>query len=151
MAEQGYSAWIDDARFVAMQASDRPTLDPEFFGPTPEGSTYQIPRALVALARDNRIDEARAMLDEFETEQGLDDLWRLLTAAFLGDRDTANAAASRIDGKPGGSLALAQIVYGCLCGAPFDLEATPRFRARVTEAGFAWPPAAPITYPAKDW
>jgi hypothetical protein len=28
-----------------------------------------------------------------------------------------------------------------MCGAPFDLDATPRFRQRLEEAGVAWPPA----------
>jgi len=39
----------------------------------------------------------------------------------------------------------------CLCGAAFDLDATPNFRARLEEAGWPWPPGKPIDYPLKDW
>ena len=46
---------------------------------------------------------------------------------------------------------LAEVVKGCFCGAPFDLEATPNFNQRIEEAGFNWPPVSPITYPAKNW
>ncbi|NOX82852.1 MAG: hypothetical protein GXP06_07680 [Alphaproteobacteria bacterium] len=75
----------------------------------------------------------------------------LSIAPLLGERDAANAAAARIDARPFGSARLALAVYECLCGAPFDLEATPNFAARVDEAGFAWPPVSPINYPLKDW
>jgi hypothetical protein len=39
----------------------------------------------------------------------------------------------------------------CFCGAPFDLQATPHFAARLEEAGFDWPPGMPIEYPLKTW
>ncbi len=75
----------------------------------------------------------------------------LSIAPLLGERDVANAAAARIDARPFGSARLALAVYECLCGAPFDLDATPNFAARIEEAGFAWPPVSPINYPLKDW
>ena len=50
-----------------------------------------------------------------------------------------------------GNLALAESVKSCLCGAPFDLEATPNFKARIAEAGFPWPPSTIVRFPAKDW
>ncbi len=75
----------------------------------------------------------------------------LSISPLLGERDAANAAAARIDARPFGSARLALAVYECLCGAPFDLEATPNFAARIEEAGFAWPPVSPIHYPLKDW
>ena len=53
--------------------------------------------------------------------------------------------------RTGGNVVLIDVVVSCLCGAPFDLDATPNFKARIEEAGVSWPPASPITYPAKDW
>jgi hypothetical protein len=56
-----------------------------------------------------------------------------------------------MDARFAGPFILAEVVKGCFCGAPFDLEATPNFKKRIEEAGFSWPPASPIKYPAKDW
>ena len=50
-----------------------------------------------------------------------------------------------------GPFILAEVVKGCFCGAPFDLDATPNFKQRIEEAGFSWPPLSPIKYPARDW
>ncbi|MEO1250839.1 MAG: winged helix-turn-helix domain-containing protein [Pseudomonadota bacterium] len=75
----------------------------------------------------------------------------LLLAPILGDRDAANDAAARIDARPYGPTQLAISVYYCLCGAPFDLEATPNFAARLSEGDLKWPPSSPIDYPLKTW
>jgi adenylate cyclase len=56
-----------------------------------------------------------------------------------------------MDARVGGNLALAKAVKSYVCGAPFDLEAAPNFRARVEEAGFPWPPPTELRFPAKDW
>ena len=71
--------------------------------------------------------------------------------AEAGNREAANAAAARIDQRAGGPFMLVQVVQMCFCGAPFDLEATPNFSARLEESGFDWPPHSPINYPLKDW
>lgn len=68
--------------------------------------------------------------------------------AITGRREAANEAAAWFDRIPAGQLMLAGVVMECLCGAPFDLEATPVFRQRLEEAGFDWPPATIISYPA---
>ena len=62
--------------------------------------------------------------------------------AIVGNRAATNAAAARLDTLPSGALMLASITLECMCGAPFDLDATPRFRQRLEEAGVNWPPAA---------
>ena len=67
------------------------------------------------------------------------------------NREAANASAARIDARPGGPFMLAIGSEMCFCGAPFDLEATPNFRARMQESGFPWPPRKPIEYPLKTW
>jgi adenylate cyclase len=72
-------------------------------------------------------------------------------AASVGDREAANAAAAALDRRPAGAVHLALISLIGFCGAPFDLDATPNFAARLDEAGAAWPPPSPIVFPAKDW
>ncbi len=62
--------------------------------------------------------------------------------AIVGNRSATNAAAAHLDTLPSGALMLASITLECMCGAPFDLDATPRFRQRLEEAGVSWPPAA---------
>ena len=103
------------------------------------------------LAALGRLDEARALLESAPADWRSSNRSRIAFAAILGDRAGANAAAAELDVQPGGSLELIRTINTCGCGAPFDLEATPRFRARLNEAGFAWPPVTNFHYPAKDW
>ena len=70
---------------------------------------------------------------------------------MLGNREGANAYASEMDARFAGPFILAEVVKGCFCGAPFDLDATPNFKQRIEEAGFDWPPVSPLKFPAKDW
>jgi hypothetical protein len=69
----------------------------------------------------------------------------------VGDRDRANQIAAQIDSQPGGVVALTVSVWACFCGATFDLEVAPNYKARIEEADFPWPPPTLIDYPAKDW
>ena len=64
--------------------------------------------------------------------------------SFVGDRERAG-------GYAGAALVPGNAVYSCMCGAPFDLEATPNFAQRIEEAGIPWPPRKVIDLPAKDW
>jgi len=75
----------------------------------------------------------------------------LLVSARMGDRDTANRMAARLDQNPYGNLALLDLVVECICGAPWELSATPNFAAKFSESGLNWPPVSPIHYPLKDW
>ena len=77
--------------------------------------------------------------------------WESIYYAWVGDRENANRRAAKIDEHPFGSQSLLLLVYWCACGAPFDLEVTPNYAARVEAAGMPWPPYSPITFPLKDW
>ncbi len=68
--------------------------------------------------------------------------------AYLDRRDEANSRAAARDQRPGGHIRLAGAILGCLCGAPFDLEATPNFKALIEQGELQWPPLAPISLPA---
>jgi hypothetical protein len=54
-----------------------------------------------------------------------------------------------LDARPAGGLLLAILVTECQCGAPFDLDATPNFKARLAESGLHWPPPQTIAYPPR--
>jgi len=69
----------------------------------------------------------------------------------VGDRDTANETAALIDSRPFGYIPLLQAIYFCVCGSPFDLEATPTFARMLDESGLPWPPEKVIDWPLKDW
>jgi adenylate cyclase len=71
--------------------------------------------------------------------------------AWIGDRENANRHAAEVDSQPFGPQYLLLVTLSCACGAPWDLEETPNFAARIEEAGMSWPPASPITFPLKDW
>jgi adenylate cyclase len=71
---------------------------------------------------------------------------RINALVLAGDRTGANAVAAALDANPIGPMMLAAAVAECMCGAPFDLAHTPRFKARLAEAGWAWPPADVMHY-----
>ena len=70
--------------------------------------------------------------------------------ALAGQRERANELAAEIDSTPFGYLTLIRAIHTCLCGAPFDLEATPNFAKRIEDADLPWPPLSPMDWPLKD-
>jgi adenylate cyclase len=147
----GFNAWVEDVQFLALLVTGQYRNEPSVYGPNPEGSYFQIPRSVYAYALENKIAKAREVLESSQNESTVDDMTLLTVEAALGNREAANAYASQIDARFAGPFMLAETIKSCYCGAPFDLEATPNFKARIEEAGFNWPPPSPIKYPAKDW
>ena len=94
---------------------------------------------------------ARKLAEEYWSRPDANDFWSLPLAAAVGDRERANEIAARADAQPGGIILISGVVLICFCGAPFDLEFTPNYKARIEEAGFPWPPPKRIDYPAKTW
>ena len=86
-------------------------------------------------------------LDDIEKDR----FFWLAANAWIGNREVANGLAAEVDVHFFGSMLLWQVVHWCQCGAPFDLEATPNFAAKVAEANLAWPPSTPLEFPFKDW
>jgi len=103
----------------------------------------------LALAGDR--DGAVRAMEQWRQKYGPRLRGELEIHAALGDRDRANELAAELDDLPGGSMLLMITVAYCLCGAPFDLEATPNYKARVQEAELDWPPPKFIDYPLKTW
>jgi hypothetical protein len=75
----------------------------------------------------------------------------LLYSAWSGDRLKANALAADIDSKILGPVTLVTLLNWCMCGAPWDLSATPNFAGLIEESDLRWPPSSPLTFPLKDW
>ena len=78
------------------------------------------------------------------------DYQSLLIAARNGNRDEANRIAAAFDQKEFGNQALIDVIYTCMCGAPWDLSATPGLSAELARAGLSWPPVSPITFPLNE-
>jgi TolB-like protein len=142
--------WLDDGRFWALLAAGR-VNDPAVRGPRAKGSIIPYPRQILreALAGDPEV--ARRMANDYWSRPDIDDWSSLVVAAVVGDRDRANRLAARIDRYPGSAVVFSRAVFSCFCGAPFDLEVTPNYKAHIDQAEFPWPPQKRIDYPTKSW
>ena len=140
IADQLVRAYMAAGRFdEALAANQRHLDDPR---------ARQQNQLRIAAAQGNEV-EARALLLEAENA-GYGVGPELL--AMIGDREGANRRAAEIDALPLGFMVLLDSAGGsCLCGMPFDLDATPNFARLVEEANLAWPPRKPIAWPLKDW
>jgi adenylate cyclase len=141
---------LDNRRYLALLASGR-VDDPGMYGPSPEGGSMDFGRHMLreAIAGDPAL--ALEMAEQYWTRPDASSWKSLWIAAVMGDRERANGIAAEIDAKPGSAVLLSTVIASCYCGAPFDIEATPNYRARIEEADFTWPPPTRIDYPAKNW
>ena len=88
---------------------------------------------------------------KFQENESPNHFWKGIVLAWTGQREAANEVAVKMDENVFGAQALLLTTYWCMCGAPFDLEATPNFAAKLEESGLPWPPPSPIKWPLKDW
>jgi TolB-like protein len=149
--EKGIShPWLEDGRYWALLAAGRAN-DPMARGANPKGSVMLYPRQFLREALIGDPTLARQMAEEYWSSRGADAWSSLVVAAVVGDRERANEIAAQIDPHAGSVVVFSLAVLTCFCGAPFDLEATPNYKARIEEAGFSWPPNKVIDYPSKTW
>ncbi len=141
---------LQNRRYIALLAAGR-VNDPAVRSPGPKGSRMGYDRQILreALAGDPGV--ARQMAEAYWSRPDVGDEFSLRVAAVVGDRERANELAARIDAHPGSAVVFASTILTCFCGAPFDLEATPNYKARIKEASFPWPPPKIIDYPTKTW
>ena len=104
---------------------------------------------MVAAHRGDQ-DRLAPLVDAYD-EQAPVGFFDILINAWIGRRDAANQAAAEIDEHYFGPMVLWQEAHWCQCGAPWDLEATPNFAAKIEEANLTWPPKTPLSFPLKDW
>ena len=141
IADQLVIAYMAAGQFEeALAASQRHIEDEQ------SRHTYRFKRAA---AMGDAI-EAKALRDEIGDKFGVESL-RIGHFAVVGDRERANQLAAETDAYPLGFLQLLNMIGGCNCGAPFDLEITPNFARLIEEADLPWPPPSPIDWPLKDW
>jgi hypothetical protein len=142
--------FLEDARYWALLAIGR-VDDPGARGPGSKGGNFTFDRQILreALAGDPEV--ARQMANEYWSGSDTDSVSVLTIAAVIGDRKRANEVAARIDTHAGSAAVLSSAILTCFCGAPFDLDAAPNYKARIEQAGFPWPPPKRIDYPAKTW
>ena len=118
----------------------------------------QIEEAFVAvlfkgLVAAHEGDQVRTdqLFEKFMVENPADFYWGTIAAAWGGKREEANRFAALIDQHFFGPVTLTQVIQWCGCGAPFDLEVTPNFAAKIEESGLPWPPPSTMDFPLKDW
>jgi TolB-like protein len=114
--------------------------------------SYALARIVVGRARGEAPAAIHAALQSLHRGQGKYDQWLVVDgveAANAGDRVEANRLAAAMDTRPAGPFLLAVLSTVCYCGAPFDLEATPNFKARLAVSGLRWPPPPAIAFPDK--
>jgi len=104
-------------------------------------------RMMLAAARGDAVATKSLLEKKLGTYDGV----RIANFARAGERALANEMAAAIDSDPFGYLLLMIVPSNCMCGAPFDLEATPNFAKLLDEANLPWPPDSPIDWPLKDW
>jgi|GEM_PF-298385 len=103
----------------------------------------------IAAARGDRETTDRIYTDL--QQYGDSTVWDMIHKAITGRHEMANAVAAELDKDPKNYLSFGIYTVWCACGAPFDLEYTPNFAAKIAEAGLPWPPVSPIDFPLKDW
>lgn len=81
--------------------------------------------------------------EELFEQTGVPEVAFLNVATLMGDQKFANELAARIDARPAEPIWLAHNgIVTCHCGNGFDLDATPRFKNRLEQAG------APLDLPS---
>lgn len=119
-------------------------------GPSLDGPTRTFLMLQLEALRGNRESATRYAEDMLALPR-LPTPYRATIHAMLGDRESANEWAALADDQPLSPLRFHSAVTTCMCGAPFDLDATPNLAARYREAGFPWPPPNDLEFPLKDW
>ena len=116
------------------------------------GEVYYVAQLIVGRATGEDPASLHARLHSVDRTHSKLKIWAIadaVEASLSDDRTEANRRAAALDARPAGGLLLATLVTECQCGAPFDLDATPNFKARLAESGLHWPPPQTIAYPAR--
>ncbi len=118
----------------------------------PTGESYYMAELIVGRAAGEDPASIHARLANVDRSHSKLKMWAIadaVEAALSADRMEANRQAAVLDARPAGGLLLAVLVTECQCGAPFDLDATPNFKARLAESGLSWPPPVTMKFPSR--
>ncbi|NNE04364.1 MAG: hypothetical protein HKN15_01385, partial [Xanthomonadales bacterium] len=147
IVEFGQDNWTSAIRMdalLALQRWDDAIAEARLIDLADKRFGYLLP---ITLAMAGQHGEARELAQRWLQIEDRDRRSELILHSALGDRDRANALAAEFDARPVGHMFLAGALLDCMCGALFDLEVAPNLAARLTEAGYHWPPASPIRLP----
>jgi hypothetical protein len=114
------------------------------------GGYYLMAQLVVGTAAGESAASLHARLQKVDRKSSKYSMWNIVDAveaSLSGDLAEANRRAAALDARPAGGLLLAIVVTECHCGAPFDLDATPHFKALLARSGLRWPPPQTIKYP----
>jgi len=114
-----------------------------------EADVANIFHTMVAAHRGDQ-DRLAPLVADYD-ENAPPNFFDIIINAWIGRQQAANQAATAIDEHFFGPQTLWQILHWCQCGAPWELEATPNFAAKIEEAKLPWPPKSPLNFPLKDW
>ena len=143
--------WLDIALILALTANGEFEEAKKILAARIEDRNQAMVYEIMLSAARNDAPRANELFAEMLQQSDLSGFDRLLTYAWVGDREAANQLAGTIDQHRVGPLSLSIIALWCTCGSPWDLSATPNFAATLEEANLPWPPASPIKFPMKDW
>ncbi len=105
-------------------------------------------RMVIAGARGDRDELTRQYLRLKEEEDSR--LWKFLYLVWSGQQEEADRMVEQVDQSTEGHFGLTVYTSWCACGAPFELERTPNFAAKLADSGMNWPPPTPIEFPLKQ-
>lgn len=143
--------WVDDILIRSLIATDqideaRRQIDMR----VNDAIAAQVYQTMIAASLGDR-PLFEELLAEYKSRDDAEDSWTLILHAWGGHRDTVNAMAAEMEGHRYGPNGLVNLAHWCTCGAPWDLDATPEFAAKLKEGNLPWPPPSPMSFPLKDW
>lgn len=143
--------WLDNALILALTAKGEFEEAEKILSARIEDRDQALVYEIMLSAARNDAPRANELYAEMQQKPDQSGFDKLLTFAWVGDREAANQMAATIDQHRIGPLSLSIIALWCTCGSPWDLSATPNFAATLKEANLPWPPTSPIKFPMKDW
>lgn len=144
------SAWLREAWLIALLHTGRSEEARNLVGgmKPARGRSYA---DFLLVASSGDAAAATERQQKYLASFGPNDRLALVMHALRGNRNEANRLAAEIDARHGGHLGLLNAIFQCACGAPFDLDSTPRFSAMIAASGLQWPPGRPVDWPLKKW
>ena len=91
------------------------------------------------------------LVEQYYANPAFGGFWEIALSAWGGQRDAANRKAAERYKHNFGPVALWQMTLWGACGAPWYLQATPNFAAKIKAANVPWPPPSPMRFPLKNW
>ena len=110
-----------------------------------------MPMKMMVAAHEGDQSRFNELMEQYDTGESERVFWLAMSYAWGGDREAANRQAAKIDQHFFGLVPLVQVAAWCGCGAPWDLDVTPNFAAKLEGSGLTWPPEPIMDFPLKDW